>query len=143
MDGMNGIQLAQHIKKIYPHMMIVFVTGHAGFALEGYEADPIDFLTKPVNVRRLDQVLAKVKNIKQTPERSPDHQIGMKVDGGIRIVNVDDILYIEKKGRKISINCRNNEGFETTHSLKSLENIFAPYHFYRSHQSFIVPLYKI
>src|SRR5699024_2925661 len=94
MNGMKGIQLAQHIKKLYPTIMIVFVTGHAGFALEGYEADPVDFLIKPVNVRRLDRVLEKVQQRKQIPERTTDEQIGMKVDGGIRIVNVEDILYI-------------------------------------------------
>lgn len=143
MDEINGLQLAKHIKGVYENIMIVFVTGHAGFALEGYESDPVDFLVKPIDVLRLEKVMDKVKNKEKLMAPKTDQQIGMKVSGGIRIVSVQDISYIEKKGRKITIVCEKDESFETTYSLKNLESIFLPYGFYRSHQSFIVPLNKI
>ena len=146
MDGINGLQLAKHLQSIYPEIMIIFVTGHAGFALKGYESHPVDFLTKPVNVLRLEKALNRVKELKSsTPVAAKDtnHKIGMKVDGGIHIVHVHNIIYIQKKGRKILIHCRNGEVLHSNDTMKNLETIFSAYDFYRPHQSFIVPLEQI
>ncbi|WP_217587153.1 LytR/AlgR family response regulator transcription factor [Lentibacillus saliphilus] len=145
MDDIDGLQLADHIRSIKPHIMIIFVTGHAGFALEGYEHQPLDFLTKPIDFFRLEksmQLVEKQMTRNETPQ-VPDCKIGMKVAGGIRIVNVKDIIYIEKKGRKININCKNKESFQSSDSMKNLEVIFSPHGFYRCHQSFIVPVHHI
>ncbi|MUV38213.1 Chemotaxis response regulator protein-glutamate methylesterase of group 1 operon [Lentibacillus sp. JNUCC-1] len=145
MDDIDGLQLAGHIQSLNPAIMIIFVTGHAGFALEGYEHHPLDFLTKPVDFFRLEksmQLVEKQKTKHENPSE-PNQKIGMKVAGGIRIVNVKDIVFIEKKGRKIHINCKKEDSFQSSDSMKNLENIFAPYGFYRCHQSFIVPIHQI
>lgn len=144
MEGISGLELAKHIHPMYPYTSIIFITGHAGFALEGYESDPVDFLTKPINVFRLEKALNKVKQLK-TPDikDKKEQKVGMKVANGIQIIDVNNILYIEKKGRQISIFCKNEESFTSTDTMKNLETIFYPFGLYRSHQSFLVPLKQI
>ncbi|MGN7410356.1 MULTISPECIES: LytR/AlgR family response regulator transcription factor [unclassified Sporosarcina] len=140
----TGLELAGHIQSVYPHIEIIFVTGHAGFALDGYDYRPLDFLIKPINFFRLEKTMTTVQKSFQEPQKSiiPNHKIGMKVSGGIRIVNVGDILYIEKSGRKISI-VTSQDSFVSGDSMKEIETMFDGYGFYRAHQSFIVPLHHI
>lgn len=144
MQGISGLELAKHIQPMYPSISIIFITGHAGFALEGYESHPVDFLTKPLDILRLEVALNKVKEMKEPKkELTKDQKIGMKVANGIQIISVNDILYVEKKGRTISIVCKSNELFRSSDTMKNLETIFTPFEFYRSHQSFLVPINQI
>lgn len=143
MEGMDGLQLARLIEEKYPNMMIIFTTGYPGFALEGYEVHPVDFLTKPVNINRLEKALKKVREIVSINGSEKKQKVGLNLAGGIRMINVNDILYIEKKGRVITVVCKDNEKFTSKDSMKNLESIFSSFHFYRSHQSFIVPIQQI
>lgn len=143
MNGMDGLALARKIEHLYPDMLIIFVTGHAGFALDGYEAHPVDFLTKPINPLRLDRAIEKVKELKTEVKIRRDAKIGLNVAGGIQMILVSDILFIEKKGRKIFVCCSDGEKYNTRETMKRLEEILSPLGFYRSHQSFLVPLHRI
>ncbi|MET3574170.1 LytR/AlgR family response regulator transcription factor [Bhargavaea ullalensis] len=145
MGDITGLELARHIQSAHRDLPIIFVTGHSGFALEGYEYHPVDFLIKPVDFFRLEKALRTVRERleKQTSREVPDRKIGVKADGGIRLVNVKDIRFIEKDGRKIAIVLHTGESFHTGDSMKNIEDMFGPYGFYRAHQSFIVPLHRI
>lgn len=143
MGQIHGIELARHIKSIYPNILVIFVTGHTEFALEGYEVYPVDFLIKPINTLRLERALNKVKEIKSSRLIKNNYKIGINVDSGIKMVNISDILYIEKQGRKVSIICKNNEIIYSKESMKNLEVLFSSFDFYRPHQSFLVPIKQI
>lgn len=142
MPGISGFDLAEHIKRMYQGISIIFVTGHVEFALEGYDYNPADFLVKPINVLRLDKALSAVNALKHGTNKQ-NSKIGVQVDGGFKIINVDDIDYIEKRGRKICIVCRGNNIYYSREPLQKLEMIFEDYNFFRTHQSFLVPLNKI
>jgi len=59
--GKNGFALASYIRKYFPQILMVFLTGHAGFALEGYDYEPVDFLVKPIINERFAQTLKRVE----------------------------------------------------------------------------------
>ncbi len=143
MDGISGLEFAKHLQTAYPQILIIFVTGHPGFAIEGYEAHPIDFLTKPINILRLEKSLTRVREVMSSRIAAKGKKIGIKIAGGIQIINVNDILYIEKQGRKISVVCHNNEIFHSNETMQNLEAVFSDFGFFRSHQSFLVPVQKI
>ena len=67
----------------------------------------------------------------------------MKTVEGIQIIDIDDVLYIEKKGRIISIVSKNKSKVISSDTMKNLELIFSPFEFYRPHQSFLVPIKQI
>lgn len=142
-EDINGFELAKHINSYYPDILIVFLTGHVDFALKGYEYQPIDFLTKPLNILRLEQALSRVKDLKYNNRLKKEVKIGVHVEGGFEIINVNDISYIEKKGRKVYIVCEDGKTYNSRDSLQKLEGIFSDHAFFRSHQSFLVPFEKI
>lgn len=145
MGDITGLELARHLQSVHKDLLVIFVTGHAGFAVDGYEHRPVDFLIKPVDFFRLEKAIRAVTERMEhsAPPSIPDRKIGVKADGGIRLVNVKDIRCIEKDGRKISIILRNGESFRAGDTMKNIEDMFRPYGFYRAHQSFIVPLGRI
>ena len=61
MPGQSGLQLAQTLTGMEAPPVIVFVTAHANHALQAFELDAADYLTKPVRLERLQQALQKAE----------------------------------------------------------------------------------
>jgi len=61
MPGMGGIETLKEIKKRYPLVEVIMLTGHANLevAVEGMEAGAFDYLMKPINV---DELLIKLQD---------------------------------------------------------------------------------
>lgn len=60
MPGTDGLMLAQQIKAMAHPPLVVFVTAHAEHALQAFELEAADYLTKPVRLERLQAALQKV-----------------------------------------------------------------------------------
>lgn len=139
----SGFHASDKIKNIYPDIMIVFVTGYADFALEGYEYSPIDFIVKPVENAKLHKVIFKVeKRYNEIYERK-NKIIKIKNCSQIDVVKINDIIYIEKSGKKTIIYCSKNKCYESSDTLKTLYKLLFSNGFYKPHQSFLVALDKI
>jgi two-component system response regulator AlgR len=66
MPGMDGLTLARSLQGLAHTPALVFVTAHAEHALEAFEVDAVDYLTKPVRLERLQAALAKAERYLQT-----------------------------------------------------------------------------
>lgn len=70
MPFMDGMMAAEHIRKIDPEVVIIFVTNLAQYAIQGYSVNALDYILKPLNYfsfsQRLTRCLRYVKNGKQT-----------------------------------------------------------------------------
>ena len=142
MKDVSGFDLARHIQSAYPKLLIVFLTGHVDCALDGYEFNPLDFLIKPVNPLRLEKVLLQAEELlgKREKKASSAVRIGLQVNGGLEIIQVDSILYIEKQGRRVYLVPASGPRYQSYDSLQKLQGIFELYGFFRCHQSFLVRL---
>jgi len=60
MPGASGLKLADAIRHRPDGPMVVFVTAHAEHALQAFEIDAADYLTKPVRRERLQAALLRV-----------------------------------------------------------------------------------
>ena len=65
MPGADGLALAGLIARLPRPPAVVFVTAHAGHAVQAFELDAVDYLTKPVRLERLRQALQKVERAMQ------------------------------------------------------------------------------
>lgn len=63
MPGVDGITLAQTLGKRAKPPALVFVTAHSEHAVQAFETEAVDYLTKPVKLERLQQALQKVQRI--------------------------------------------------------------------------------
>jgi two-component system, LytTR family, response regulator AlgR len=60
MPGLDGTQLAARLKQLANPPSVVFVTAHAEHALQAFDLDAVDYLTKPVRRERLQAALQRV-----------------------------------------------------------------------------------
>ncbi len=145
MGDISGFDLARHIQTTYPGVKIVFLTGHVDFALDGYEYKPLDFLVKPVNTLRVERVLLRAREALEGRERraSASVRIGLPVNGGLEIIEVGNLLCLEKIGRQVYLLGKNGERWCSYESIRKLEDILVPYGFFRCHQSFLIQVRAI
>jgi DNA-binding NtrC family response regulator len=73
MPGMDGIQTLQEIKRLYPLVEVVMLTGHGTIetAIDGMKLGAFDYLLKPTNI---DVLMAKVQEAK-TKKRDHEEKI--------------------------------------------------------------------
>ncbi|RYF37390.1 MAG: response regulator transcription factor, partial [Comamonadaceae bacterium] len=63
MPGADGLALAQVLRALPRPPAIVFVTAHAEHAVQAFELEAVDYLTKPVRLERLQMALQKVERL--------------------------------------------------------------------------------
>ncbi|TMU83463.1 response regulator transcription factor [Bacillus sp. BHET2] len=134
----NGFDIAQYIKDKSPLIKIIFMSAHPDFALQGYKYYPEDFLTKPINLVRFKQTLERIQTTGTKRKK-----IGVKEQGRLRLVDTSLILYIERKGKKTLIHLDDQSFIACSESLNRLEDMLNEEMFYRTHQSYLVPIDKI
>jgi two-component system response regulator AlgR len=66
MPGADGLALAQALRSLPHPPAVVFVTAHTEHAVEAFELEAADYLTKPVRLERLQVALQKVERAMQS-----------------------------------------------------------------------------
>lgn len=71
MPGLDGIETLGKIKKVYPLVEVIMLTGHAtvGTAIEGMKLGAFDYLMKPCDIEHL---MAQVREAVQKKRRQED-----------------------------------------------------------------------
>lgn len=88
MPGASGLKLAQTLKSMPLPPSIIFVTAHAEHAVQAFELEALDYLTKPVRLARLQAALQKVRKARQA---------GLQAAGAG--ANASDVMVIQEHGR--------------------------------------------
>jgi len=60
MGEISGLEVAESISSMYPFIEIIFVTAYSEFALRAYEVNALDYLLKPVGIKRLEKTIDKL-----------------------------------------------------------------------------------
>ena len=94
MSGKNGIEAAEEVRMLGLDMPIVFLTTSTEYALKAYGVDAVQYLVKPLDDKRffhaMDSVMGQIG-------KSKKNQIVIKVAGGIRQIQPNDIVYCESQ----------------------------------------------
>lgn len=62
MPEIGGMELAERLLEIQPHLHIVFVTAYNDFAVEAFELNALDYLLKPVQRDRIIKTLQRLNH---------------------------------------------------------------------------------
>ncbi len=111
MPGMSGLNLAQHLSRLPSPPAVVFVTAHAEHALQAFELDAVDYLTKPVRLERLQAALQKVQRLKtnqQAPQLdlapdTPLHSLLIQDRGRTERVPLAEVLYFKAELKYLTV----------------------------------------
>jgi two-component system, LytTR family, response regulator len=145
MPGINGVEAVKMCREINPTIQVIFTTGYDEYAVEAYSMSVVDYLVKPIERTRLFVALDKAKQaIERRLDRNKNkapRKLVVKSQNFHIFLLMEDILFIEKEGRKSVIHTK-NERYETTESLQEIEERLPDY-FFKTHRSYIVNLKKV
>lgn len=142
MNSHNGIELAKQLPK---NICIIFTTAYSQYALEGFNADAIDFLHKPIFYPRFEQAMQKVKRyLTLNDDLLPSENLLLiKVEHQNVIVKLSEIAYMEAMDNYIKIFRKNLPAIVTQMTMKEMESRLPKDKFIRLHRSYIVPISDI
>lgn len=141
MPDINGLQFYKSLTKKPP---VIFTTAHSEFAVEGFNADAIDYLLKPFEYDRFLKAVYKAREYLDflSNQELQMASIFIKVDYQLMKINLKDIELIEGLDDYIRIHIKPKPVL-TLMTLKSLQEKLPAYEFVRIHRSYIVPVSKI
>lgn len=143
LDNETGFSIARMLRQEHPELMIVFLTGHSSYAIDGYDFQPINFLTKPINPRKLAETIAEVRRRLEEHPGQRSAKLMFHLYQGYRIFDVRDICYLERRNRKCYL-CTETETLQIgKYTMPELEKMLCEHGFFVCHQSFLISLYRV
>lgn len=139
MQFMDGMTAAQLIRERDSEVLIIFITGMAGYAIESYEVRAFDYVLKPISYDMFYRKLARAaEHIQNT---SAVYIILHDKDNSIKM-DVARIYYVESaRHQMIYHTC---EGIYSVRGrLDDLEHRLVPAGFFRINRGYLVNLYHI
>lgn len=153
MPRLLGTDLVRSLKK---PPMIIFTTAFQEYAIEGFDLNAIDYLLKPIPLKRFLQAIDKVMHFlngedkKRDDAGTPDtpaplpavHFLYLRVERRLIKVNTSDILWIESLKDYIKVITK-DKIFYTKQKISVTEKLLPMGEFIRIHRSFIIPVDKV
>lgn len=139
MPRQGGMDTAARIRAVDQNVVLVFVTNMAQYAIRGYEVDALDFVLKPVNYY---QFRVKLERAIRRAERRGHAQVTIQTGGELRVLNTDEIYYLETHNRMLYYHTA-DEVLPVRDSMRSAEQRLTPFHFVRCNQCYLVNLKHI
>lgn len=151
MPKLTGFEILEVLDE---NPMIIFTTAYDQFALQAFEQNAIDYLLKPFSKERfrsaVEKALSKEKDnisgssldkLSESIDRGEDmlNRVVIKIRGEIRIVGVNQIIYIEAQDDYVMIYLE-KEKFLKQKTMSFFEKHLDPGAFIRVHRSYIVKI---
>lgn len=144
MPMVSGIELGKNIRRVDHEAQIIYATTEPQFALQAYDANPINYLIKPIDKQRLfDTLTFAITKI----ELSEEQKITVKTAENLRVLKLSEILCCEYRSHTVLFTLTSGEVI----SSRTIRERFAKYsmpllkdvHFLQCHTSYIVNMRRV
>lgn len=142
MPELEGIQAAKYLRQRGSFPLIVFTTAYDRYAVEAFGLNATDYLLKPFDEKRLEEAIIRIRRQLKRPEQPAPLKVAkllLESEGKVFVVDPASIYYLMRDERTVRIFTSNKE-YQSKLTLQKLEEKLLPYHFFRSHRSFLVNL---
>ncbi len=149
-DGLV-FQMLNHLRPI--DFEIIFVTAHEEYAVKACEYSSIGYILKPIDPDALKEAIMRIRprSDNQIDKRleifsnyynNPNAFTKMSISAldGIYFVNIRDIVRFEAEDNYTHIYLQTGERITASKTIKSYEDLLAPFNFYRVHKRHVINL---
>ena len=137
----KGIDIAREIRKINSTTQIIFFSRTEKYIFEGYDIGISNYLLKPtdknlkdIDKRKIEKEFLKALNKIYKIEKN---LFCIKRKDGLKILNIDDILFFETNNRMITVVTKNGK-VDFYDKINDLEEKLNNNSFIRCHRGFLV-----
>lgn len=138
----------QFIRSLENIPLVVFTTAYHQYAVEGFELNVVDYLTKPIRRERLgvalDKVSARLELAKNSTQSPISDYFTVNVEYQKVKILVDDVSHVEGLKDYVKIHLVNRaQPLLTRMNLRGMAEVLSKFSFLRIHNSYIVNTSKI
>lgn len=134
LPGMSGMECAAKLRETDSVVTLIFVTGLAQYAVEGYSVAALDYIVKPVTYKnfkvKLDRALAHI--------RLNRSKCVIVMGNELYRVSVNDIVYVEIQSHRLTFHLINGETRQGWGVLKKIAEELKDYGFGCCSSSFLI-----
>lgn len=133
-----GIKKAKELRKANYQGKLVFCTTSREYALEAFDVDAVQYMVKPVEAEKLSSVL---DGLLMDIEEERNKYVVLKVDGDLVRVSLNDIVYVEARGKTQEMFLINGTRYLLHMTMQGIFDLLSNYkEFVRIGVAFIVNL---
>jgi len=132
---------------------VIFVTAYENYAIQACEYASIGYILKPIDPDALKEAVMRSMQRRQSEidrrleiftshYSNPNSFKKMSISGvdGIYFVNIQDIVRFEAEDNYTHIHMDNGDRITASKTIKSYEEMLAPFNFYRVHKRHVINL---
>ncbi|MER3317543.1 MAG: LytTR family DNA-binding domain-containing protein [Allomuricauda sp.] len=139
LPGFNGLS---YLGTLNNPPKVIITTAFQNYAVEAFDYQVSDYLLKPFPYDRFLKAVNRTIKIKKEADGKPVRSLFIYSDKIYHNVDIDDILFIKAEVDYVKI-ITSKKNYLVLDSLSNWQTKLEPFHFYRVHRSFIVPISKI
>jgi two-component system, LytTR family, response regulator len=149
-DGLV-FQLLNEVRPI--DFEVIFVTAYEEYAIKACEYSSIGYILKPIDPDELREAVARIQYRREAESdrrleifnsyyKNPNVFTKMSISAldGIYFVNIRDIIRFEAEDNYTHIFLKGEKRITASKTIKSYEDMLAPYNFYRVHKRHVINL---
>lgn len=144
LGDMEGTTVAALARRLMPLAKIIFATAYSEYAVQAFELRVDDYILKPFDPKRLEQVLNQCiqeLHTGQAQDRGPE-RLAVSSNRHTLLLDVSDVSYIETDGtgRGCILHLLDGSSYPDNSSLAEYENRLDSQGFFRIHKTCLVQL---
>lgn len=150
--GLNGMELTRTLKNFNVKPKIVFITAYKKYAVEAFELEVFDYITKPYLEERILQTLDRLKisdaalQVPDKPETKindiVEKRIKLKEKHGFIVLDIDDIYMCEADDKETFVYTKDKK-YVILDCISEIYKELPKDKFLKVHRSYVANLSKI
>ncbi len=154
LPGTPAAECARRIREEAPDTVLIFTAADESAMADAFEVHAFDYLTEPLDTRRVLDTLRRVRKRfleRERRETAAQRRSQVLTDGrlmirhrdGVAFVPLDEILLVQREDRQTEVICEGGRSYIINEALGEMEARLDPVHFFRCHRGYIVNLNRI
>jgi DNA-binding LytR/AlgR family response regulator len=148
MPMLDGIELANVLRRFATPPAIIFVTAYEEYAVRAFDIGACDYLLKPVSRERLrtalERALGRPPDQPDTPADGGSFAaIPVETGGRTRFISREQVRWVEAEGDYVRLHLADGSAHLVRIPISHLEERWSAYGFIRIHRGYLVPLRHI
>jgi DNA-binding LytR/AlgR family response regulator len=147
MPDLDGLEVAQLLRRFAVPPAVIFVTAYEQYAVRAFDVQARDYLLKPISRARLEVAVHRALGSDQRESKAvagkPAPAIPVEVAGRIRMVDCTQVCWVEAVGDYVRLHLTDGTAHLIRMPISHVEEKWSAHGFVRIHRGHLVPIRAI